>query len=92
MGDILKNIQKASASVLMRLLGTMKMRLKMKKRSHIYNINGTRPRHGYKYTKYKTKKCIMMVICIKQHLSNIWSSVHEKAKQHWGRVEKKGCL
>ena len=28
----------------------------MKKRSHIYNINGTRPRHGYKYTKYKTKK------------------------------------
>ena len=54
-GDILKNIQKASASVLMRLLVTMKMRLKMKKRSHIYNINGTRPRHGYKYTKYKTK-------------------------------------
>ena len=30
----------------------------------------------------------MMIICIKQHLSNIWSSVHEKAKQHWGRVEK----
>ena len=21
-----------------------------------------------------------MVICIKQHLSNIWSSIHEKAK------------
>ena len=30
----------------------------------------------------------MMVICIKQHLSNIWRSVHEKAKQHWGWVEK----
>ena len=30
----------------------------------------------------------MMVICIKQHLSNIWSSIHEKVKQHWGWVEK----
>ena len=30
----------------------------------------------------------MMVICIKQHLSNIWSSIYEKVKQHWGRVEK----
>ena len=30
----------------------------------------------------------MMFICIKQHLSNIWSSVHEKFKQHWGWVEK----
>ena len=29
-----------------------------------------------------------MVICIKQHLSNIWSSIHEKVKQHWGWVEK----
>ena len=33
-----------------------------------------------------------MVICIKQHLSNIWSSIHEKAKKHSGWVEKKGCL
>ena len=24
----------------------------------------------------------------KQHLSNIWSSVHEKVKQHWELVEK----
>ena len=29
-----------------------------------------------------------MVRCIKQHLSNIWSSIHEKVKQHWGWVEK----
>ena len=27
-----------------------------------------------------------MLICIKQHLSNIWSSIHEKVQQHW--VEK----
>ena len=37
------------ASVLMRLLMTMKMRLKMKNRSH----NGPRPTHGLKYTKYE---------------------------------------
>ena len=35
---------------------------------------------------------IMMVICIKQHLSNIWSSIFEKVKQHRGWVEKKRCL
>ena len=34
----------------------------------------------------------MMVICIKQRLSNIWSSIYEKFKQHWGYVEKKHCL
>ena len=27
----------------------------------------------------------MMLICIKQHLSNIWSSIHEKGKQRWGK-------
>ena len=34
-------------------LMTMKMRLKMKYRSHRYNINKTRPRYGHKYAKYK---------------------------------------
>ena len=29
------------------------MKLKMKDRSYIDDINGTRPRHGHKYTKYK---------------------------------------
>ena len=29
-----------------------------------------------------------MLRCIKQYLSNIWSSVHEKGKQRWGWVEK----
>ena len=33
-----------------------------------------------------------LYVAIKQHLSNIWSSIHEKAKQHLGRVEKKRCL
>ena len=30
----------------------------------------------------------MMLICIKQHLSNIWRSIYEKVKQRWGWVEK----
>ena len=34
----------------------------------------------------------MMFLSIKQHLINIWSSIHEKVKQHWGWVEKKRCL
>ena len=68
------------------------MRLKMKCRSHRYSINRPRSRHGYKYTKYKMYFWIMMVICIKQHLSNIWSPVHEKVKQHIGWVEKERYL
>ena len=28
----------------------------------------------------------------KQYVSNIWRSIHEKVKQHWGWVEKKVCL
>ena len=31
---------------------------------------------------------MMMLICIKQQLSNIWSSVYQNVKQHWGWVEK----
>ena len=50
---------------------TMKMRLKMKNRSSRYDINRPRQRHGHKYTKYKICLDIMMVIGIKQHLSNI---------------------
>ena len=68
------------------------MRLKMKNRSQRYDINISRPRHGHKYTKSKMCLGIMMVICIKQHLSNILGSIHEKVKQHWGWVEEKRFL
>ena len=64
------------------------MKLKMKNRSHRYDINGPRLRHWHNYTKYKMCLSVMMVICVKQHLSNIWSSIHEKVKKHWGWVEK----
>ena len=50
---------------------TMKMRLKMKNRSHRYGINRLRPRHGHIYTKNEICLSKMIVICIKQHLSNI---------------------
>ena len=33
-----------------------------------------------------------MIICIKQHLSNIWRSIHEKVKQRWGWLEKKALV
>ena len=50
---------------------TMKMRLEKKNRSHRYDKNRPRPRHGQKYTKYKIHLIIMMVTCIKQHPSHI---------------------
>ena len=68
------------------------MTMKMKNRSHRYDINRSRPRHGHEYTKHKLLLSILMVICIKQHLSNIWSSIHKRVKQHWGWVEKKDYL
>ena len=34
----------------------------------------------------------MVLISIKQHLSNIRSSVYKKVKEHWGLVEKKTLL
>ena len=68
------------------------MKMKIKNRSNRYytdlclDINTV---HKYsKYSKYKECISMMMLICIKQHLSNIWSSIHEKVKQHRGLVEK----
>ena len=56
--------------------------MKMKNRSHGYDINKPRARHEYKYTKHKKCRGIML-ICIKEHINNIWSSVYVKAKQRW---------
>ena len=43
----------------------------MKNRSQSNDINRPWSRLGYKYTKYKVCLSIMMVMCIKQKLSNI---------------------
>ena len=54
----------------------------MKNKSQRHNINRPRPRSGHKYTKYKMCLSITMGMCIRQHLSNIWSPIHAKVKQH----------
>ena len=43
----------------------------MKTRSHRYDINRLRPKHGGKYTKYKRCLSMMMLISLREHLSNI---------------------
>ena len=73
-------------------LMTTKVRLKKKNASDKCDMNKPKPRYGHEYTKGKMCLNIMMVVCIKQHLSNIWISIHEKVKQHWGWTEKKRRL
>ena len=84
-------MQKAKC-VFNKIIRKINMKMKMKSISQRYDINKHRARHGHKYTKHKNCHRVMMLICIKQQLSNIWSSVHEKVKQHWGWVEKNYCL
>ena len=66
------------------------MWLKMKNRPQKYDINRPKARHGHKYTKDKMCISLMMVIYIKQHVSNIWSSIHEKVKNTEAEL-KKAC-
>ena len=35
---------------------------------------------------------MIILVCIKQHLTNVWSLILEKVKQHWGCIEKKYSL
>ena len=49
----------------------MKMKMKMKNRSHRYDINRPRSRYGHKCSKYKNYLVMMVLIFITQHLSNI---------------------
>ena len=56
------------------------MKMKMKNRSHRYDVNQPRSKHGHKYSKYKKGLTMVILICIKQHLSNIWSLIHENAE------------
>ena len=60
------------------------MKMKMKNKWHRYDINWPGARHRHKYTKHS--RIMTMLACNKQHLSNTWSSIHEKVKQHWNRV------
>ena len=69
-------------------LTIMRMKMKMKNKSHRYGINRLSFKHGQKSSTYTNCRVMMTLICIKQHQSNIWNSIHEKIKQHWGWVEK----
>ena len=66
--------------------------MKMKRRSHRYEINRLRPRHGHEYNRYIMSLSMMTLTCVKQHLSNIWNPNREKVKQRWGWAEKKHSL
>ena len=48
----------------------------MKNRSYRYDINRTRFRQGHKYSTYKKYLTMIILICVKQHLTNIWRSIH----------------
>ena len=87
MGDVLKNTYAWYSKICLFNWGYMindnEMRLKMKNRSHRYDITIPRPEHGHKYSKYKMCLNLMMVVGIKQDLKNTWNSIYEKFKQHW---------
>ena len=73
LGHILENKQKSKyvfIHEIARLIIT-KMKMKMENRSHRYDINRPGPRHGQKYSKCNKCLSIIMLICIKQQLSNI---------------------
>ena len=80
-GHILKNKQKNKCVCIHHIIRLIIM--KMKNGSHRCSINRPKPI----YSTYKKSLMMLLLICIKQHISNIWSSVHEKVKQHWRWVE-----
>ena len=47
----------------------MKIKMKMKNRSHRYDINRHKSRHGHKNIKYKKCLNMIMVLCIKVNRS-----------------------
>ena len=53
----------------------------MKIRSYIYDIDRPRDGLGHKYTTCKMGLSVIMALCIKRRLSNVLSSIKEKAKQ-----------
>ena len=64
------------------------MKIKMKNILQRYNLNRPSSRHGHKYS----KKCLSMtmVICIRQHVRDIWSSIHENLELIKSIAYKKG--
>ena len=70
---ILKNKQKNKHVYIHGIMELIKikMKTKMKLDSRKYGISRLRRRHGHRYSKYRKHLSMMMLLCIKQHLSNI---------------------
>ena len=68
------------------------MKMKMKNSSHRYDIIKPKPKHGHKYANGIISVSVWWCLYVKQHLSNIWRSIHEKVKQRWGGTVKKRYL
>ena len=64
---ILENKQKNKCVCIYEIIQSiiMKMIMKMKNRSHRYDMNRFRSRHGQKYSKHKKCLTMMVLICIK---------------------------
>ena len=52
--------------------------MKMKTKTRLYGYDKNRPKSRHGDSKYRRCLSIVMLICIKQHLSNIWSSIIKK--------------
>ena len=72
-GHILKNKQQNKHVCIHEIMELiiLKMKTKMEIDSRKYGINRPRCRHGHKYSKYMKRLNMMMLVCTKQHLSNI---------------------
>ena len=66
------------------------MKMKMKNESDRYDRNRPKPI----YSKYKKCLSMMLLICIKQHLSNPWISIQKQVKLGWKKalLTKKACI
>ena len=71
-GHILKNKQKDRCVCIheIKRLIIMKVKVKMESRLHRFDMNKPGSRHGHKYSKHKKCLSMMVLICIKQPLSN----------------------
>ena len=68
------------------------MKMKIKNRSQRYDINRSRSRHEHKYSKYKKCLSMMMLICVKQHLSNAEAELKKSVAYIKKRVMKINCF
>ena len=91
---VLKNKQKNKCVCIHEVIRLiiMKIKMKMKNRSHRRDINRPRSRHGQKYS--KSKKCLIMTMLtfVKQHLSNFEARFMKKLSNSEAKLKKRIAL